>query len=99
MVVSYKIIHINLYVILVIEMQTLSIKFMFEQYHVWEQPVKGFLNMSHDFIVLNKNGLSFIPLGKQMKKVIANPDGCDRMVHSLESTSYLKIEDSNHIHI
>lgn len=57
------------------------------------------MNKSHDFIILNKAGLSFIPLGNQQKKIIKNPDGSDRMVHSLESLSYLKIEDSNHIKI
>lgn len=68
-------------------------------YQLWESPIKGFMNKSCDYIILNKEGLSFIPLGNQQKKMIANPDGCDRMVHSLESCSYLKIEDTNHIQI
>lgn len=97
MVVSYKTIHLNQYVILVVEMQHCLIKFMFEMYQLWESPVKGFMNKSNDFIILNKTGLSFVILGTQMKKIISNPDGCNRMVHSLESCSYLKIEDTNHI--
>ena len=95
--VSYKTIHVNQYVIFLVEIETSLINFWFEMYQLWESPIKGFMNNSHDFIILNKSGLSFVPLGNQQKKTISNPDGCDRMVHSLESCSYLKIEDSNHI--
>ena len=98
MVVSYKAIHINQYAVVVVEMKTCLIKFMFEMYHLWESSVESFMNESLDYIILNKDGLSFIPMGTQMKKIIANPDGCNRMVHSLESSSYLKIEDTNQIH-
>lgn len=60
--------------------------------------MKGFLNScSHDFIILNKDGTSFLPLGNREKKAIYNPDGVKRIVHSLESCNYLKIEDSNHL--
>ena len=56
----------------------------------------GFLNtFSNDFIVLNKGGTSFIPLGTQEKRAIFNPDGTERMVHSLRSCEYLRIEPSN----
>ena len=63
MVVSYKTIHINTYVIIVVEVDTKLIKFWFEMYHLWESPIKGIMNKSHDFIILNKAGLSFVPLG------------------------------------
>jgi len=58
----------------------------------------GFLNtQSHDFIILNKDGTSFLPLGLREKTSIDNDDGIRRMVHSLESCNYLKIENSNHL--
>ena len=56
------------------------------------------MNSSDDFLVLNKEGLSFIPLGNTEKRRIQVADGIDRMVHSLASCNYLKIEDTNYIH-
>jgi hypothetical protein len=44
---------------------------------------------------LNKEGTSFLPLGKKEKRAIHNPSGTERMVHSLPSCDYLKIDPSN----
>ena len=68
-------------------------------YQLWESPIKGMMNSTNDFIIVNKDGLSFVPLGNNSKKQVQNPDGVDRIVHSLESCNYLKIEESNLIHI
>ena len=68
-------------------------------YQLWESPIKALMNSSNDIIIMNKDGLSCVPLGNKEKKKIKNSDGVDRMVHSLESCNYLKIEDTNHIHI
>ena len=98
LVVSYKQIYINLYTVFVIEIETGLIKFKHENYQLWESPVMGFLNtQTNDFIVLNKDGTSFLPLGLREKKNIHNSDGIMRCVHSLDSCNYLKIEDSNHL--
>lgn len=98
LVVSYKSMYVNLYTVFVIEIDTGHIKFKHENSQLWESPVKGFLNSNtHDFIILNKEGTSFIPLGNVEKKSILNPDGVKRMVHSLGSCDYLKIGDSNHV--
>jgi hypothetical protein len=89
---------VNLYTVFVIEIETGLIKFKHENYQLWESPVMGFLNtQSHDFIILNKDGTSFLPLGLREKTSIDNDDGIKRMVHSLESCNYLKIENSNHL--
>ena len=98
LVVSYKQIYVNLYTVFVIEIETGLIKFRHENYQLWESPVMGFLNtQTNDFIVLNKDGTSFLPLGRREKKNIFNSDGIMRCVHSLDSCNYLKIEDSNHL--
>jgi len=45
---------------------------------------------------LKKEGTSVIPLGStEHKRSIDNPDGTMRMVHSLPSCGYLKIDESN----
>lgn len=96
--VSYKQIYVNLYTVFVIEIETGLIKFRHENYQLWESPCLGFLNnQTNDFIVLNKDGTSFLPLGLREKKSINNTDGIKRMVHSLDSCNYLKIEPNNHL--
>lgn len=87
-----------MYTIFVIDVRTGLTKFRIENHHLWEHEVKGFLTSNYDFIVLNQEGLSFIPLGAQEKRAIHAVEGVKRMVHSLQSCNYLKIEDSNHIY-
>jgi hypothetical protein len=56
----------------------------------------GFLNRgTNDFIILNKHGTSLLPLGRDDFRHILVEDGADRMVHSLQSCNFLKIEESN----
>lgn len=63
LVVSYKSIHINLYTVLLINVKTSRIIFKHDNYQLWESEVIGFLNTyQNDFIILNKEGTSFIPL-------------------------------------
>jgi len=53
---------------------------------------------SNDYIIINKDGTSFVPLGignGMDIRAIYNPDGTERMVHSLHSACFLKIEPSN----
>jgi len=84
LIVSYKSIHINSYSIVIVSIATGKVKLWHDNYQLWESPVFGFLNSySNDFIVLNKEGTSFIPLGQKEKRAIYNPDGTERMVYSL----------------
>lgn len=81
---------------LVINIDTGRISYRHDNYQLWESPVLGFLNtFSNDFVILNKEGTSFLPLGELEKRSIYNPDGTYRMVHSLPSCSYLKVAGSN----
>ena len=66
-------------------------------YQLWESPCKGFLSTYlNDFIILNKDGMSFVKLSEhEMRKAINNEDGIKRMIHSIGSANYLKIEDGN----
>jgi len=95
-VVSYKSIHVNTYTVFVVDIESSRIQFRHDNYQLWESPVLGFLNnYQNDFIILNKEGTSFLPLGTVEKRAIYNPDGTERMVHSLTSCDYLKISESN----
>lgn len=95
-VVSYKSIHVNTYTVFIVNIETGRISYKHDCYQLWERPVFGFLNtFSNDFVILNKYGTSFIPLGNQERRAIYNPDGTERMVHSLRSCDYLKLEPNN----
>ena len=96
LVVSYKSIHVNSYTLIILDIDSARILYKHENYQLWESPVVGFLNTyQNDFVILNRDGTSFIPCGKQEKRAIYNPDGTERMVHSLPSCEYLLIDDSN----
>lgn len=98
-IVSFKTIYENTYTVLVMDLETDRIQFKHNNYQLWESPVLGFLSTYfNDFIILNKDGMSFIRLGdKESRRSIPSQDGTMRMVHSLNSANYLKIEDSNMI--
>jgi hypothetical protein len=72
-----------------------------KSYQLWESPIRGFLSThNNDFILLNKDGMSYIKLGNmEARRSIENSDGIKRMIHSIGSANYLKIESSNMINI
>ena len=97
-VVSYKSIGINTYNVFVIDLNNAKlIKYWHEGYQLWESPVKGFLLGTNDFLILSKDGQNLIALGEKKKRPIKDKDGLDRLVHSVGSCNYLKIEPTNHI--
>lgn len=59
--------------------------------------MKGFLLPSHDFLIISKLGINVIAIGKKSERVITDQDGFKRMIHSMGSCNYLKIEPEQHI--
>ena len=97
-VVSQKSAFNNLYTIFVIDLETSQVRFRFETNHLWEHEAKGFITSFNDFIILNHEGLAFIPLGIYEKRSIKPEEGAERMVHSLTSCQYLRVEESNFLY-
>jgi hypothetical protein len=52
---------------------------------------------SKDFVSFNQDGMSVISLGTTDKKTIKDFEGQDKVIHSLDSFEYLKIEKNNYI--
>ena len=48
-----------------------------------------------DFIILNKTGMNILSLGQQSKREFVDNHGMNRRIHSLDSYSYLKIDNHN----
>ena len=97
LVVSYKCIEINTFNVFVFDLQTKLIEFWHESFQLWESPVKGFLLPSHDFLIISKLGINVIAIGQKGERVINDQEGFKRMIHSLGSCNYLKIEPEQHI--
>ena len=99
LIVSYKMTGFNTYNVFVIDLSQESclLKYWHESYALWESPIRGFLLSNNDFLVISKDGIQLLALGNQEKKVLRDMDGQKRMIHSLGSVDYLKIEKRNHI--
>ena len=96
-VVSYKSIGINTFNVFVIDLTTKLIQYWHEGYQLWESPVKGFLLSTNDFLILSKDGINMLALGEKPSRVVKDKDGLKRLVHSVGSCNYLKIEKTNHL--
>ena len=55
------------------------------------------LSDKKDFIALNKTGLNIIALGAIDKREVLDTNGSERMIHSLESVNYLKVNKGNFV--
>ena len=101
MILSFKMIYINVYNVIVFDVTTDDNSVMHtrhESFQLWESEINGILlAKSHDFITLNKDGISVVALGTKEKKQIRDSEGQIRMLHSLDSCSYLKISPSNYL--
>ena len=98
LVISYKAEGINTYNVFLFDIKSKFVKFWFEAYQLYESPIKGFLLSSNDFLMLNKDGINVINLGNSGARAVQDQNGDERMMHSLGSVSYLKLENTNHIH-
>jgi DNA-binding Xre family transcriptional regulator len=74
-----------------------KIKFKYTGYQLWESPVKGFLSsQNQDFMIMSKDGMSYIRLDENLaRRAMRRKDQAPKMVHSLSSMNYLKVENGN----
>ena len=54
-----------------------------------------YLNKNQDFVTINREGINILSLSAEAKKSILSDNGQHKMIHSLESTNYLKIDKAN----
>lgn len=110
LILSFKIIYINMYSLFAVDISVEetdeSIIFRHESFQVWESQSAGMLlnNKSRDFIHINNKGISVMSLAsKHMdvpdKRCLIDNLGDQRMLHSLESCNFLKLDPQNYIHM
>ena len=54
--------------------------------------MKGYCLSSLDFLMISKDGINIINIGSGGSKKVTDNNGDTRMMHSLGSVSYLKLE-------
>ena len=65
MVVSFKVIGINTFNVIVINLETNFIRYWHESYQLWESEVTGFCLKSNDFLILSRLGINVLSLGEK----------------------------------
>lgn len=104
LIITYKSIFVNTYTTMIMDVSVItgepSMVFRHESFQLWESECNSFfLNNSHyqDYISLNKSGMQVMSLGYNDKRAIVDHNGTDRMIHSLNSMNFLKLEPDNYL--
>ena len=65
-----------------------------ESFQLWETKVTGMCLQTHnkEWITMSKSDLNVIALGKVDKRKLSSLDGQMKMIHSLDSLSFLKVD-------
>ena len=101
LIVSYKTIFINTYNVICMDISVddeQTMIFRHESFQLWESECMGLLlHKNKDFITVNKQGMQVLCLGTVERRAIKDSDGIDRMIHSLESVNFLKLDKNNYV--
>lgn len=102
LVIGYKTIFINTYNTVVQDMsfsrEENSILFRHEAFQLWESECMGLLlEISKEYLHISKRGINILAVGTMEKKKIQDAEGNDKMIHSFDSLSYLKLNPNNFI--
>ena len=55
------------------------------------------LDKNKDLVTFSKAGMHVLSLGMRETREVTDNDGIDRMIHSLESCSFLKLNKNNYL--
>lgn len=101
LIVSYKTIFINTYNVICMDIsinEEQTMIFRHESFQLWESECMGLLlQKNKDFITVNKQGMQVLSLGSTERRAIKDSNGIDRMIHSLESVNFLKLDKNNYV--
>ena len=109
-IISFKQIYINTYNIISMDFNdtddsltdTLpTLIFRHERFQLWESEIQGFLTKkSLTFVTVNRQGINIVGLDptEKRKEPVKDSEGFERILHTLESMNYLKVEDKNSLY-
>jgi hypothetical protein len=96
--VSYAAEGLNTYNVFVFDIKRELILYWFEAFHLFESPIRGFLLKTMDYLIYSKEGCQVINIGSGEPKLVKDNLGDQRLMRSLGSVQYLKLEQTNHIY-
>lgn len=102
LVISYKTIYINTYNVVVVDgtekTEGSAIIYKHEAFQLWESQIFGLmLQKNKEYISFSKSGMNILALGSKPKRGLKDHEGQSKMIHSLESLTFLKIDPINSI--
>ena len=70
-----------------------------ESFQLWEGSIFGMCLQTHnkEYVTMSKSGLNVLALGKVDQRKLSSVDGQAKMIHSLDSLSFLKVDKINFI--
>ena len=94
-------IYMNTYNVMVLDVSheaEQNIIFRHESHQIWESECFGFLlHGKKDFVKINLHGLYVLSLGTEQKRYFKDDQGTSKVMHSLESVNYMKIDRQNYL--
>lgn len=102
LVCGYKTIYINVYNMDVFDMSgsedSRATLLRHESFQLWESKVSGMILFKNkDFVKISKTGIDILGLGSKIRRSILAPDGNVKMMHSMDSFGYLKLDQLNYL--
>ena len=55
------------------------------------------LSKRKDFVHLSKAGMQVLSMGSDEQRIVQDSKNVDRMIHSLESCNFLKVDKNNYL--
>lgn len=104
LIVSYKTIYINTYNVMVMDISSTggtslqTTIFRHESFQLWESEIRGLITEKNkDFVTISKTGVNILALGSVEKRRVLDAQKNERIIHSLESVNFLKVDSDNYI--
>ena len=99
MVIGYKTIYLNIYQVTVQDLSGSALHSTFcrhESFHLWETKIFGLITSKNkDFITLSKEGMNVLTLSTSEYRHVVDFEGQNKMIHSITSFEFLKLEKTN----
>ena len=103
LIIGYKTIYINTYNLVVQDLggalEDRATLQRHESFQLWESAIAGMClqTTNKEYVTMSKSGLNVLALGKVEKRKLSSSDGQMKIIHSLDSLSFLKVDKINYI--
>ena len=101
LIISFKTCYLNTYNVIVQDLspekkEDRKTLFRHEAFQLWETKVTGLILLKNkDYVSFSKSGINVLAMGRIPKKPILDCEKQQKMIHSLDSLSFLKVEPIN----